>query len=308
MSTTPDKPSRAETVRRRRQQEQRTRFQSVSQQATSGARPLVSRPRRTEAAGPRWMPGGLGRKRRWAIALGNGDELALPEIDLGQVLGTWRAYSLALVTVLGVLLLYLLADRGLYVTSINLGGAALVPAEEIFEASGMAGQHIFWVDPEAAAAKVRAVPGIAAAVIEVAYPAGVTLVVEERVPQVTLVEGDKKWWVDAAGQKFLSRGDLPGLLPLVNEGGGAVDALPAEAVAGALQLKQLRQNIEKLYYDPIHGLSYQDGRGWRGYFGVGQDMAQKLAVYEALVEQLMQQGERPTKISVEDLQTPYFRK
>ncbi|MDW8326113.1 MAG: FtsQ-type POTRA domain-containing protein [Anaerolineales bacterium] len=305
--TTSRKPTRAEIVRRRRQQEMGARFQAVVRQATGGVRPLVSRPRRT-AGGLR----PIGRKRRWEISFGGDRTFTLPDLDLaemlGRIAGTWRMYSLALVTLLVALLLYTLTERSFYVTSLNLGGAALVPQEEIYAASGLAGQHVFWVNPAEVTRKVVAVPGIASATITVTYPAKVELVVVERVPKVMLIEGAKKWWVDAAGQKFLSRGDLPGLLPIISESATELEALPPEAVLGALLLKQLRQNIEKLYYDPLHGLSYQDGRGWRGYFGVGADMEKKLAVYEALVEQLMQRGEYPVKISVENLDAPYYKK
>jgi hypothetical protein len=55
-------------------------------------------------------------------------------------------------------------------------------------------------------------------------------------------------------------------------------------------------------------LSYADGRGWRGYFGVGTDMPQKLAVYERLVEDLLAQGIQPRMISVESPRAPYYQK
>jgi cell division protein FtsQ len=201
----------------------------------------------------------------------------------------------------------LLTERSMFVTALNLGGSALVPAEEIFAESGMAGEHIFWVDPAEAQRRIAAIPGIASAQVSVEWPANVTVVVVERVPLITLREGDKTWWVDAEGQKFQSRGDL-GLLPVENDANQTLAALPREAVQGALQLKQLRPNIEKLYYDLQHGLSYQDGRGWRGYFGAGLDMEQKLAVYERLVDNLAAKGVYPTLISVEDLDAPYYKK
>ncbi|MGH2524598.1 MAG: hypothetical protein ACRDH2_18995, partial [Anaerolineales bacterium] len=84
--------------------------------------------------------------------------------------------------------------------------------------------------------------------------------------------------------------------------------VPVEAIQGALQLRELRPNIELLHYDSQHGLSYQDGRGWRGYFGVGTDMAQKLAVYETLVDNLLSRGVQPAAISVGNLKAPYYRK
>ncbi len=300
------KANRADLVRRRRQQEQRRRYQTVARQAT-GARPLVSQPRRVEGQGPA-LPRRGGRWRRFEIALPGGRAWAMPALELPSWTGTWRMASLTMVVLLAAMLLRLMTDRQMYVTAINLGGASLVPPEEIFAESGLAGQHIFWVDPAAAEAQVAAIPGLAGAQLEVAWPASVTVVVEERVPQVILLEGGQRWWVDAQGREFKARGDLPGLLPIESQDGQALDGLPPEAVQGALQLKQLRGNIEKLYYEPARGLSYQDGRGWRGYFGVGLEMAQKLAIYEQLVVDLQGQGITPREISVENVRAPVYKR
>jgi hypothetical protein len=93
--------------------------------------------------------------------------------------------------------------------------------------------------------------------------------------------------------------------------GDGVDAqvafVPRAVLEGALQLRALRPNIDKLFYRPSGGLSYQDGRGWRAYFGVGQDMHQKLVVYETVVAQLMERGIRPEYISVSNQYKPYYR-
>ena len=83
--------------------------------------------------------------------------------------------------------------------------------------------------------------------------------------------------------------------------------VPREVLEGALQLRELRPNIEQLYYQPSGGLSYQDGRGWRAYFGAGRDMRQKLAVYETVVAKLMERGIRPQYISVSNQYKPYYR-
>ena len=83
--------------------------------------------------------------------------------------------------------------------------------------------------------------------------------------------------------------------------------MPQDVLEGALQLRALRPNIEQLYYRPSGGLSYQDGRGWRAYFGTGLDMNQKLAVYETVVAKLLEQGIRPEYISVSNQYKPYYR-
>src|SRR5438477_564805 len=83
-----------------------------------------------------------------------------------------------------------------------------------YDASGIAGQHIFWVDAAEVQRKVAAVPGIASAVVRIDWPATVTIQVVERVPVVSWNEGSQKSWADADGNKFAARTDLPGLLPI----------------------------------------------------------------------------------------------
>lgn len=83
--------------------------------------------------------------------------------------------------------------------------------------------------------------------------------------------------------------------------------IPPEMIAGALQLRALRPGIDQLYFRPSGGLSYQDGRGWRGYFGSGSDMNQKLVVYEALVDDLLARGLQPAYISVSNQEKPYYK-
>ena len=300
---------RAEQVRRRRQQKSKRRYDAVSRATGTTLRsgPLISRPRATGPAVTR-LPRAGRRGGALAALLPAGFSLplpALPRVALG-----WRAMSVTLVALLSALLGRMLIDPGMYIRGVNLGGAALVPGQEIYAASGIAGQHVFWVDPLEVQRKVSAVPGIASASVRVEWPATVTIVVTERIPVVSWTEGSQKSWVDADGNKFTARTDLPGLLPITvdDAASGAYQTVPAAAVEGALQLQQLRPNIEMLHYDSAHGLSYQDGRGWRGYFGVGTDMLQKLAVYEKLVSDLMARGVQPKTISVESFQAPYYTK
>lgn len=300
--------SRAEQVRRRRQQKSKRRYDAVSRVAgttTLRSGPLVSRPR-TGPAISRLASVRRGGVLAALLPAGFNVRLpALPRVNLG-----WRLMSATMLILLSLMLGRLLTDPRMYIKGVNLGGAALVPAQEIYAASGIAGQHIFWVDPVEVQRKVSAVPGIASAAVRIEWPATVTIRVVERIPVVSWTEGGQKWWVDADGNKFAARSDLPGLLPITLDDapGTAYKFVPPAAVEGALQLQQLRPNIELLHYGSQHGLSYQDGRGWRGYFGVGSDMLQKLAVYEKLVSDLTARDVQPKTISVESYQAPYYTK
>jgi cell division septal protein FtsQ len=298
------KPTRADEVRQRRSQESKMRRTATKQSATV-MRPLVSRPRVTGAPGRTRPKAGS----RFELSLARANPLVLLP-TLPRVRGSWRMVSVSMVLLFAAMLGRLLVDQRMYVRELNLGGAALVPAEEIYKQSGLARQHIFWVNPAEVQQRLKGVSGIASAEVSVQWPNVVTVLVTEKVPVIKLVEGDKEWWVNTAGERFAVRGDVPGLLPIevddVQSLGG--NAVPFVAIQGALQLRELRPNIEGLHYDSQHGLSYQDGRNWRGYFGVGTDMAQKLAIYESLVDNLLARGIHPTLLSVEDARAPYYRK
>ena len=82
--------------------------------------------------------------------------------------------------------------------------------------------------------------------------------------------------------------------------------IPPDVLEGAIQLRELRPTIDKLYYKPAGGLSYEDERGWRGYFGTGVQMNQKLVVYEAVVADLSARGIQPAYISVSNQEKPYY--
>jgi len=300
------KLTHADEVRRRRTQTTKARRMAASQSA-SVIRPLVSRPRVTGS--PSRTRSRAGAMGRFDLTLGRINPLVLLP-TLPRVRGSWRMVSLSIFLLFAAMLGRLLVDPRMYVRDLNLGGAALVPAEEIYKESGLARQHIFWVNPAEVQRRLEAVSGIASARVSVQWPDVVTVLVTEKVPVIKLVEGKQEWWVNTAGERFAVRGDVPGLLPIevddVQDLAGA--PIPFAAIQGALQLRELRPNIELLHYDTLHGLSYQDGRDWRGYFGVGTDMAPKLAVYETLVDNLLARGIHPTQISVEDVRAPYYLK
>ncbi|MBI3242683.1 MAG: FtsQ-type POTRA domain-containing protein [Chloroflexi bacterium] len=236
-----------------------------------------------------------------------GASMALPQIQV-----SWRAASLAIVMLLSSLLLHLLSSSDYFVTAISLAGSHYVPGEDIYSASGVNNINILWIDPAQIKAGVEAVPGIKSAVVEVAWPNSVTIEVVENEPVLAWSQGGQTMWVDKEGVVFPARDELSGLLPIAVDDATVPLAegsrIPVSVVEGALQLKQLRSNIELLHYDSANGLSYQDGRNWRGYFGAGADMEVKLAVYETLISDLLARDIHPATISVVDKDAPYYRK
>lgn len=258
-------------------------------------------------------------------------------VGIKQVVLSSRWLSLALLLLM-VFSIYLTGQfDDFYLSDVPVVGASSIPAWEIVEASGLGGMHVFAANPAKAAEAITKVPGVVSASVQLEWPNVVTIQVEEDSPVAIWVEGDHQYWVTQEGGFIPARSAAMGLLRIESEvtkaevvtavlaensegvggEGGTETAVPAtpaaqaqfvpqDVLVGALQLQQLRPNIGKLSFEPGSGLSYQDGRGWTAYFGSGNDMAQKLVVYEKIVEELTAQGITPVYISVSNQERPYY--
>lgn len=260
-----------------------------------------------------------------------------PIASLRQILLSARWLSLGVLALSIYALTLIGMDENFYLTAIPVEGVISVPATEVVQASNLAGSHIFAADPGTAAQQIMDnVPGIISAEVTLNWPNQVQINVTEDSPIAIWVEGSNQFWVTRTGRLVPARSASLGLLMIQSEvegvavatavpatptGDEAADAaetavaepvsanmrfLPHDVLAGALQLKQLRPNIDRLYYRPSSGLSYQDGRGWRVFFGTGTDMSQKLVVYETIVEELLAQGLTPQYVSVSNQEKPYY--
>ncbi|MBI3764580.1 MAG: FtsQ-type POTRA domain-containing protein [Chloroflexi bacterium] len=299
--------TRADAVRRRRLARAAATGETVVLPAPTRA--PERRESRAEKRGPkrRPMPGAKSRYERafpWPDV-----EVALPALP--AIHADWRMASLTIVLLL-VGLLFSLNGPQYFVEAINLSGAVNVPGSEVYEASGVDRQHILWVDPKVVKVNVEKLPGIASAEVEVRWPNVINVGVVEREPVLSWQQGGQSNWVDRGGIFFPARSDIQGLLPVIVDDAQTPLAegqtVPVEAIEGALQLRALRPNVELLHYDALNGLSYQDGRGWRGYFGVGANMQVKLAVYETLVANLLSRSVHPTVVSVSNPDAPFYRR
>jgi hypothetical protein len=302
--------SRSEAVRaKRRQQETRKLW--------TGARAVSSNRAAADRTVPNWKrqvatSRGITTRRFNAAAPGirggmNALPFAIPHFDI-----TWRWASLAMVMVLSAVLFHLFSSPRYFINSINLSGSQYINGEEIYEASGVDNLNIFWISAEEIQKNVEAIPGVKSVELEVRWPNQVYIAIIENTPVLAWSQGGQTNWVDEDGVIFPARAELPDLLPIVVDDVTSVpsadERVPAAAIQGAMELKQLRNNIELLHYDAVNGLSYQDGRNWRGYFGVGTGMEARLIVYETLIENLLSRGIQPSVVNVMDADAPFYRR
>jgi len=304
-------------MKRRQPQQRRLRKQPKMRRMDSA----VSMPRLR-------VPQNARRRRRR-----NQARVRVPLASLRQILLSARWLSLGLLALSIYALTLIGLDEKFYLTAIPVEGVISVPATEVVRASSLAGSHVFAADPGTAAQQIMDnVPGIISATVTLNWPNRVLINVTEDSPIAIWIEGSNQFWVTRNGRLIPARSASLGLLMIQSEVEMA-DTAPSEAakidgennerlvvepitphirfvphdvLAGALELKRLRPNIDRLYYRPSSGLSYQDGRGWRVFFGTGTDMEQKLVVYETIVDELLAQGLTPQYVSVSNQEKPYY--
>ncbi len=252
----------------------------------------------------------------------------------GMVLSPrWISFALLAATIYALVLIG--RDPRFYLTYIPVEGTSAIVPDNIVARSGLAGSHIFAANPQAAAERITELPGVISATVTLRWPNNVVVGIREETPVAVWREGDQAYWINEDGRLLPALAQSVGLLEIVSEidseqaraeigeleigedegeeveqAAEQVAEIPfisADVLAGAIQLRELRPNINQLYYRPSGGLSYQDGRGWRVYFGSGQNMHQKLVVYETLVEELLSRGIQPAYIGVSNQERPYYR-
>lgn len=226
----------------------------------------------------------------------------------------WRV-KIGLIISIGLVLLaalgyWLFLTDDFYVYEITVQGSCLVTPEEIFAASGLDGLSIFWVNPQQVADAVAHLPGILSAEVQCSLPNRVTIIVVERKPQVVWQRAGTRWLVDEQGTVLTAQTDAEGGLVVEDQDSEPLrpgDRVDAAAVVGALQLQRLMPELPAVSYSSRTGLSFRHSLGCDVYLGTGTDMAEKLAILQALVEQLTASGEHPEYIDLRFKESPCYK-
>ena len=226
-----------------------------------------------------------------------------------QVITSARWLSLTLLVICIACLVLVGQDDTFFLKLVPVEGAQTIPASEVLAASGLVDNHVFAVDPNEAAANIDQLPGVITATVTLAWPNEVAIRIGEEGPIAVWEQAGDQFWIDESGRLTKARAETTSLLVIRSESEGPADEttfVSSDVLDGALQLRALRPNIDVLYFRAGSGLSYQDGRGWRVYFGTGTDMSQKLVVYETIVDDLQGRGIVPAYISVTNQTRPYY--
>ena len=263
------------------------------------------------------------RPRRSRSRLGRDYEATAPKIKLSlrPVVGFWqdhggKALGFLLLLALGWLTYQLFVMEAFYVYEARVVGNQLVPAEEIYQNSGLEGMSIFWINPTQVEATIVSLQNIKEARVHCGLPDRVTIEVAERQPQViwqigaTVPQGEKRYWIDEEGTVLPARGELTEATVIVDLDERPVqpgDRVDPQVIAGAQKLRSLLPELTTVQYASHTGISFQSEQGWPVYLGQGEDIEQKVAIMKALFQEIAAKGVHPQFIDLRFKGSPYYK-
>lgn len=253
-----------------------------------------------------------------AFSLGRADVRA-PALSIPQLGPRWISAG---ITAVLVFLLYTLWTGSTFtVTTAELVGAARLTAVEISAATTIVNEPIFKAVPAQIEQNIRmAYPDLSSVHVRVAFPNRIIVDVVERMPILAWYQNGAMTWIDANGVGFLPRGEVSGLVQVTANGSPTsvqndpdtplyeMRFINPDMVQAMITLAPYVPAGLPMIYDPKYGMGWQDTRGWFVYFGQNtEDIPMKIVVYQAMVDQFAQQGIQPTLISVEYLNSPFYK-
>jgi cell division protein FtsQ len=255
------------------------------------------------------------------FGLGINTRVRLPSLALD--LGT-RWVSGIILIISAALLFVMWSTEPFIIKSAKVVGNERLGASEINAVLGVIGKSAVLASPAQIKYNLQAAfPELKDVKVSVGFPGSVTVRVVERKPLIAWQQDNKVSWIDADGIAFPPRGAVDGLVPVLALGDPpAIETVPNYTTLNIMtkplltpQTVQALQSMvaympegTTLIYEPDYGLGWNDSRGWKAYFGnTSGDMAIKVTMYQAIVDNLTQRGISPTMVSVEYPSAPFYR-
>lgn len=220
-----------------------------------------------------------------------------------------RVGSLLLALASLAALAHMFLSDSYYVFEVTLHGNSLVAAEEVFQRSEIEGYSIFFIDPAKIEERIRAIPDVREATVQASLPNVLVIDVQERQARAIWQTGDDRYGIDDEGTAVSLRGEAEPSIVIRD-----LDSTPLElgarvnleAVTAAETFQSLLPSLTDFDYSREHGISYLDHHGWRVYLGSEQRAELKVAVVDALVNQLESQAAAVELIDVRFPESPLY--
>jgi len=229
--------------------------------------------------------------------------------ELSRAVRGGTILSLLLLALLGLIMSQFFTTYRFYVYEAEVSGSQFVDQKEIYDASGVHEMSMFWINAEKVEAAILSdLPGVKEVEVTCRLPNRVIIQVVERQMKVLWQWGEKRYGVDEQGTMLPLEGEWEGMLviqdlsPIPPEVGHRQDP---EVIRSALELRKLLPEAVGLQYSEDRGLSFYQ-EGYPIYLGRG-DMAEKVAILDALLRSLASDGIQPQFVDVRFLESPYYK-
>jgi len=299
--------------------------------------PVITR-KTDRQAGAREAATGQPRRKVVYKVGADGVETRLPAIPILHF--SWQWISGLLAVLLFLFTIILINSKIFRVRSLKVEGLTRYAAEEFQPLIKGRKTSLFLFNTNEVMQSFSLVyPELQDPQISIDMPNQVIISAAERQPIILWQASDGAYWIDAEGVVMAKRGEIDGLLfiespvapPLAvtkNQSISAVDyaRMVIERKAGYLTSEDLVDRINgevlqaiiemsailpegaSLVFDPIAGMGWRDSGGWEVFFGTDlSNIDLKQTEYQTILAKLVELGVAPAMISVEHVDSPYFR-
>jgi cell division septal protein FtsQ len=271
------------------------------------------------------------QRRQVAIPLrGSGAEIVIPGLPVIHFNARWISGALTIAFL--VLLLFVVSSGTFEVTQAEITGMHRINADDVERVLNVSNESIFNINPNEIQQKLEtAFPELKNIQVSVNLPAEIAITAEERQPVIAWHSGDTVYWSDEEGVLFDPRGEERDLLVINIDGEMPFEAIetslteetdvlafeyltanPRKVDRAALSTAQkLAREVEAgtaLAYSQENGLGWINATGCEVFVGMNTiNMQEKMVVYKAILEALNLAGLTPSKISVANVDAPFYR-
>lgn len=218
----------------------------------------------------------------------------------------YAAFLLLLTTIAA--LVYTFRSFDFFVYAADIENVRYTASTEAYQQAGIDGKSIFFIDPAAVRERMLALPHVREAEVSVALPAKILITLQEREPVVLYqVQGDSMW-IDRTGFISPAADQRQGLVKLVDDAAaasqdGTIDPALLDAVR---RITQNLPEVSTFRYQAPFGLFFFSPEGWQVNLGSAERMEEKLATWEAMRRDILQEG-APAQLVDLRYDRPYWR-
>ncbi len=193
-----------------------------------------------------------------------------------------------------VALAFLFTDNRFDIAAVEIRDNDYIDAGQIQRQASLAGANIFTIDPRHVTMRLATVmPQIKETHVSLGLPNRAVIHVAARKPVLIYGHGNQTQWVDEEGRIFPAaeaQSDLPLLID--EDGSASIDGIHLEpAIWQAIQqITATIPGMNEFHHRDIYGLFFISPEGWRVYLGDGEKMQNKLAMWQTLRQQLLQEN------------------